>query len=177
MIQLGSGQERIRFSPTLALRSSVVALDRLTYWAIVIVMLAMTIMVSLQVFYRYALGSSIDSADETARLFFVWATFLAIPHGIRYGVHVGIDLLVLALPTGIREVIFRISAAVSAVLMILVFGFGLVATVDKWPELMPTLPISAGIFYCAVVVSTGHSFLHLLLLTLCGSRAWGDETL
>lgn len=173
------GQEQgVAYSSSLAvIRSGVNALDRITYWLIVAVMLAMTTLVSLQVFYRYALASSIDSADELARLFFVWAIFLAIPHGIRYGIHVGIDLFVKLLPARMEEAIFRAMAAASALLMALVFGFGLAATMDKWSQLMPTLPISSGLFYCAVVASAGHSFFHLVFLALAGSHAWGDETL
>lgn len=163
--------------PLAVLRSGVNALDRFSYWLIVAVMLAMTTLVSLQVFYRYALSSSIDSADELARLFFVWAIFLAVPHGVRYGIHVGIDIFMRLLPIRAQEVMFRTMAAASAALMALVFVFGITATIEKWSQLMPTLPISAGLFYCAVVASAGHSFLHLIILSLAGPRAWGDETL
>lgn len=173
------GQEQgVAHSGFLAVfRSGVNALDRVTYWLIVAVMMAMTTLVSLQVFFRYALASSIDSADELARLFFVWAIFLAIPHGVRYGIHVGIDLFVKLLPARAEEVIYRVMAAASALLMALVFVFGLTATIQKWSQLMPTLPISAGLFYCAVVFCAGHSFLHLMYLTLAGQHAWGDEAL
>lgn len=172
-------REQMLARPSLSslLRSSVVSLDRISYWLIVAVMLGMTTLVSLQVFYRYMLSSSIDSADELARLFFVWSIFLALPHGIRYGIHVGIDLFMMMLPPRGQEAIFRVMAAASAVLMALVFGFGIEATVDKWPQLMPTLPVSAGIYYCAVVVSAGHSFLHLVLLAWAGSKVWGGEVL
>lgn len=175
VLERGSGRSGLLSLSTF--RSGIDLIDRMTYWLIVAVMLSMTTLVALQVFYRYALASSIDSADELARLFFVWAIFLAIPHGVRYGIHVGIDLFVNMLPPAAREAIFRIVAAASALLMVLVFGFGIATTIEKWPQLMPTLPISAGLSYCAVVVSAGHSFLHLVLLALAGPRAWGDETL
>ncbi|MGQ9370758.1 TRAP transporter small permease [Azospirillum sp. ST 5-10] len=152
-------------------------LDRLTYGVIVVVMAAMAIIVSLQVFWRYVLGSSIDSADELSRLFFVWAIFLAIPHGVKYGMHVGIDLLVTQLPRAAQDALFRAVAAAGALLMLVVLTVAWTATLDKWPELMPTLPVSAGIYYVAVLACTVHSFLHLSLLAWGGPRTWEGDTL
>lgn len=158
-----------------AYRATLGIADRISYWAIAAVMAMMTGIVSIQVFFRYGFNHSIDSADELSRLFFVWAMFLAIPHGIKIGIHVGIDLFVRRLSTQVQEMIFRIMSTLSAVLMILVFYVGFIATADKWQELMPTLPISAGLYYVAVLVSAGHSFLHLCYLAWHGSHVWIEE--
>jgi TRAP-type C4-dicarboxylate transport system permease small subunit len=140
--------------------------------AIVVAMAAMTVMVSLQVFWRYALSSSIDSADEVSRLFFVWVIFLAIPHGIKYAVHVGIDLLVMTLSQRNKDRLFRLVSVASAALMAAIFYAAWIATMDKWQELMPTLPISAGIYYVAVLICAAHSFIHLVLHAWLGPRIW-----
>jgi TRAP-type transport system small permease protein len=159
------------------LRPWVEALDAVSRWAIVLTMSAMTIMVSLQVFWRYVLGSSIDSADELSRLFFVWVIFLSIPHGVKYSVHVGIDLLVTNLPVHVRDRLFRLVSAASAALMAAVFYASIVATMDKWQELMPTLSVSAGLYYVAVLISAAHAFLHLALYAWQGRGLWGERTL
>ncbi|HRP96480.1 MAG TPA: TRAP transporter small permease [Rhodocyclaceae bacterium] len=151
-------------------------IDRGTYWGIVVAMGSMSVLVSLQVFMRYALGSSIDSADELSRLFFVWAIFLAIPHGVKHGVHVGIDLFVRMAPHAVQEVLFRVMAALGTVLMVMVMVGGWVATVDRWPELMPTLPVTSAVYYIAVLVCGAHALLHLALLAWGGSRTWQGET-
>jgi TRAP-type C4-dicarboxylate transport system permease small subunit len=156
------------------LKTALGGIDRLSLVVVVIVMGLMVTIVSVQVLLRYALDSSLDSADELSRLFFVWAMFLAIPHGIKIGIHVGIDLFVNSFRPGLQAVIFRMMSAAGAFLMLLVFFVGLDATADKWPELMPTLPVSAGLYYVAVVVSAAHSFLHLVVLTIGGSRTWED---
>lgn len=159
----------------LALKRFIGGVDAVTYWGVVIAMALMSLFVSLQVVLRYAFSASLDSADELARLFFVWAIFLAIPHGVKHGVHVGIDLFVRAMPAGVQEVLFRAMAALGTLLMIMVMYGGWVATVDRWPELMPTLPISSGIYYIAVLVTGAHSLLHLALLAWGGSRTWEGE--
>ena len=151
-------------------------IDRVSYWFILLAMGAMTILVSLQVFYRYALNSSIDFADEASRFFFVTAIFLALPHGIRRGVHVGIDLFVNMLPKGAQTAIFRGTCAASAVLMIVVLWTGIIATSDKWGELMPTLEVSAGLYYIPVVVTGLHGFIHLVLLAIVGPALLINES-
>lgn len=150
-------------------------IDRTTYWGIVAAMGLMSVLVALQVFMRYALGSSIDSADELSRLFFVWAIFLAIPHGVKHGVHVGIDLFVRMAPHAVQELLFRVMAALGTLLMVMVMAGGWVATADRWPELMPTLPITSAVYYIAVLVCGAHALLHLALLAWGGSRTWQGE--
>ncbi|HVL55122.1 MAG TPA: TRAP transporter small permease [Burkholderiaceae bacterium] len=159
------------------IRPWVERLDAGSRWVVIAAMGAMTIMISLQVFWRYVLESSIDSADELSRLFFVWVIFLSIPHGVRYSVHVGIDLLVAFLRHQTRERLFRLVSALSALLMLSVFYAAVIATMDKWQEMMPTLSISAGVYYVAVLISAAHSFVHLLLFALFGRNAWGAQSL
>jgi TRAP-type C4-dicarboxylate transport system permease small subunit len=149
--------------------------DMASYGLIGVTMAAMAILVSLQVVFRYALGSSIDFADEGSRFFFVAAIFLALPHGIRAGVHVGIDLIVMMLPKGWQVALFRLVCALSAGLMLVVAWTGWIATIDKWGELMPTLPISAGYYYVPVVITGLHGFLHLVLLAFTGPDILQEE--
>ena len=147
-------------------------LDKGSYWGITLVMGMMVIIVSLQVVLRYFFGASIDSADELARLCFVWTIFLAIPHGIRHGSHVGIDLLISKLPRAIEEQLFRIMALVSMFLMIMLMIGAWQATIDRWPELMPTLPITSAVFYVVLLICAVHSILHLAVLVCGGSKIW-----
>lgn len=149
-------------------------IDRLSFWAIVVCMALMAALVSAQVFFRYILSSSIDSADELSRLFFVWAMFLAIPHGIKSHVHVGIDVLVRRLSENLRAQIARLMSLASAILMGLVFIVTISVVGDKWQELMPTMEITAAVYYIAVLIATGHAFLHLLVLAWGGPNIWQE---
>ncbi|MDN3522773.1 TRAP transporter small permease [Halomonas ramblicola] len=141
-------------------------LDRTSYYAILVAMGMMTLLVSAQVFTRYVLAGSIDSADELSRLFFVWAIFLAIPHGIKVGIHVGIDALVSHFPEALQRRLAQLMAWIGAAMMAALFWISLGAVASKWQELMPTLPITAAVFYIAVLVCAGHSCLHLVAQAL-----------
>ncbi|SDL05783.1 TRAP-type C4-dicarboxylate transport system, small permease component [Modicisalibacter muralis] len=141
-------------------------LDRSSYYAIIVAMGMMTLLVSVQVFARYVLAYSIDSATELSRLFFVWSIFLAIPHGIKCGIHVGIDALVGLLPEGAQRQLARLMALLAALLMVALFWLGLGAVINNWQQLMPTIPVTSAVFYIAVLVCAGHSCLHLIAQVL-----------
>lgn len=150
-------------------------IDAASRWAIVAAMAGMALLVAAQVFQRYVMSASIDAADELSRLFFVWSIFLAIPHGIRRGVHVGIDAFARMTPPRMQDALHRISAAAGLVLMAAVLMTAWGAASDKWGELMPTLPVTAALLYVPVCVSAAHSGLHLLLFAAGGARVWGDD--
>ena len=109
-----------------------------------------------------------------SRLFFVWAMFMAIPHGIKMGVHVGIDIVIRRFTATVRELIFRVMSAASAVLMVLVFYVTIYVTADKWQDMMPTIDITAAVYYIPVLLSSGHAFVHLLILAWGGSDVWEE---
>ncbi|HER26694.1 MAG TPA: TRAP transporter small permease subunit [Rhodospirillales bacterium] len=146
--------------------------DQVSYGMTVFAMAGMALLVSAQVVARYAFSASIDWADEVARLFFVWAMFMAIPHGIKYGVHVGIDIIVLHFRKRLRDAVFKVMAGLSGFLMGLVFYYSILVVGDKWQELMPTLNVTAAVYYIPVLIATGHSFLHLALLSWGGPNIW-----
>lgn len=149
--------------------------DRATAKVLVAAMGIMAALVCAQVFFRYVLSSSIDWADEISRLMFVWSMFLAIPHGVRAGVHVGIDVLVQFLAERPRQLVSRAMLGLSAVLSLVVFYCALIVVIQKWDELMPTVDITASVYYIPVLFAMLHCFFHLLLLAAAGPDLWRQE--
>lgn len=147
-------------------------LDRLSYVVLVAVMGALVVIVAVQVVFRYVLNESLGFADELSRLFFVWSMFLAMPHGIKYGSHVGIDLVVDLLPPPVKAALARLVALASAGLLLVVFAAAVIATVDNWPEQMPTLEVTSSLFYIPVLIFALHGVLHLSALAWGGADCW-----
>lgn len=158
------------------MRVMVDRIDHSTKYLVIFAMALMTTLVVGQVVFRYVFSSAIDWAEEVARLAFVWAMFLAIPHGIRRGVHVGIDAVVIRFSAGLQEKIFRVSAIIGAALMAVIFGFAWQVTVYSWPEMMPTLNLTAAVYYIAILLAAIHSVLHFVLLAWGGRNTWEDGT-
>ncbi|MCL2001496.1 MAG: TRAP transporter small permease [Planctomycetes bacterium] len=61
-------------------------------------LLFMTVLVSGQVFLRATTGRSIFWAEEVSLIAMVWLTFLALAMGIRYDIHIRLDMFVNWLP-------------------------------------------------------------------------------
>lgn len=144
------------------------AVDWLSAAGVIAFMAVMVAVVSAQVFLRYLFNASIDWADELSRLCFVWAIFLAIPHALKRGAHVGVDLVVRLLPARARLATFRVTAVLGMLLMAVAAWQAVVVAADTWDQLMPTIDASSGWFYVAVVVGCAHSVLHLALLAVRG---------
>ncbi|UTW11733.1 TRAP transporter small permease [Marinobacterium rhizophilum] len=151
------------------------AADGLSYGLIALAMTLMTGLVTAQVVLRYFFGDSLDWADEMSRLAFVWSIFLALPHGVRKGIHVGIDILINRFGSAVRESLMRLMLALSGGLMLLVMWQGVLVAREAWGEMMPTVELSVSAFYIAVIVSMAHAFLHLAFLVWQGTDAWGEE--
>ncbi|GAA3534800.1 TRAP transporter small permease [Zobellella aerophila] len=156
-------------------RRCLLGVDRASMYVIYTAMAVMVVLVSAQVLCRYLLSESIDWADEGSRLAFVWAIFLAIPHGLKQGVHVGIDALTNRLPPAWQERLARVMLLVSGVLMVVVCYQAVLVSIDTWEELMPTLPVSASVFYVPVMISCGHALLHLLFMAWQGTQIWREQ--
>lgn len=154
------------------MRAALNGIDRISRWGVISAMAVMATLVVVQVVFRYLFSSAIDWSEEIARLAFVWAIFLAIPHGVRSGIHVGIDVIVTRLADSAQEALFRLSAAVAALLMAVVFWYALQVTISTWPEKMPTVNMTNAVYYVAVLVAAVHSVLHLALLSWGGRKSW-----
>jgi TRAP-type C4-dicarboxylate transport system permease small subunit len=151
-----------------ALRGALDGVDALSRWAIIACMAGMIAIVSAQVFLRYGFSGSLDWAEELSRLTFVWAVFMAVPHGVKTGAHVGIDAVVKRFPPGVHRVLQRIVKLASALLMGIVAFQAALAAQENWDQLMPTVNLSSGWFYLAVTVGAAHSALHLIQQVLSG---------
>lgn len=147
-------------------------IDKISRWVLIVNMLVMTLLVVFQVLTRYLFSYSIAWADEVSRLTFVWAMFLAIPHGLKAGVHVGIDILVRKLPEAWFEGVSRGMMMFCALLCLVVFFYGIGATREKMQELMPILNFTAAVYYIPILISMIHSFLHLLVQVIFGTKVW-----
>ncbi len=150
------------------LGAAVAGIDRAARLTLMVLMTIMIVVVSAQVFLRYVLNSSIGWADEVSRLAFVWSVFLAIPLGIREGLHVGIELLTSHFPDLVRRGLVRLMALFGAVMMVIVAWQSAIIAYDQWDEKMASVPASAGLFVVAIVIGSAHAALCLLWIAATG---------
>jgi TRAP-type C4-dicarboxylate transport system permease small subunit len=128
----------------------------------------MVAVVGTQVALRYGLNSSLDWADEIARLTFVWSIFLAIALGVKTGSHIGIEMVVAKFPAALREALARLVALVCAAALLLVAWESATVAYDQWDELMGAVNASTGWFLVPLVIGGVHGALHFLWIALAG---------
>ena len=78
--------------------------DRLLEVTLVVCMIVMFIFVFINVMLRLLLNSGIDISEELPRFAFVWMCFIGGVVGMRRHSHLGVDMVVAALPLFGRKV-------------------------------------------------------------------------
>lgn len=138
--------------------------------AIALLLLVMVVLVFGNVVLRYGFNTGIAPAEEIARWCFVWLVFLGAILGMRDGSHLGVDMLVRAMPPLGRKICFVLSNGLMLYASVLL-------TQGSWQQTMINLRVSApssglslGLFY-GVGVIFGLSTLAILL-----SQMWALAT-
>lgn len=77
--------------------------------AIAFSLAAMSLAVLLNVILRYAFNSGLTWSEELSRYFFVWMVFLGAVAALKDKMHLGVDIVVNALPKKLQKVVFVVS--------------------------------------------------------------------
>jgi TRAP-type C4-dicarboxylate transport system permease small subunit len=105
------------------LKSAADALTRALEFVMVLCLIVMLVMVFGNVVLRLFFNTGIDLSEEIPRFAFVWLTFLGAVVGMRRHAHLGVDILVRALPLLGRKVCWGLSQAVMFVCCVyIVYG-------------------------------------------------------
>lgn len=89
--------------------------DRLLEVVLVICMVLMFVLVFINVMMRLLFNSGIDISEELPRYAFVWMAFIGAVVGMRRHTHLGVDMVVAALPLFGRKVCWGISQAIMGI--------------------------------------------------------------
>lgn len=146
------------------------AIDRVISWVIIAAMAVLTMVVLLQVFYRYVLNDSLIWGWDIPRLCFIWVLMLSIPLGIRYNAHVGIDIVAQHFGPTAKRATRIFNAIFMLILSAAAAYYGLQLARDTWDQMMPGIGLSVGLFYVALVISQTHTFLHVFRIVLTGEN-------
>ena len=138
------------------------ALDRVSSWIVMAAIAVLTVVVTIQVFFRYVLNASLDWGWDVPRLCFIVAILLAIPLALGRNLHVGVELLIENIDRRWRRLVYRFNAVLMTALMVIVAYYAVVLGRATWDQRMPGLDVSVGYFYVAMFIAAVHSVLHLL---------------
>jgi len=133
---------------------------------LITIVAVMTLIVFLQVVYRYVLVQPLHWSEELARYLFIWLSILGATIGLQKRGHFGLDFFYRMVPDRERRFLqFLIHLLiVGVILVILIQGVKLVqATVL---QKSPAMGISMGWAYACLPVGAGLMAIHLLVIFL-----------
>lgn len=112
-----------------------------------VLVVAMVIVLSLQVFFRYVVRAPLYWSEELARFLLIWAVFAGATFAFRHDTHMNIDLLVHILPK-------RVLAHIDTVVRLVMTVFFLMIAAISWNFVgrymdikSPAMELSLGIVY------------------------------
>ncbi len=126
--------------------------NKVALWLSGICLVAMTIVITYQVFGRYVLNATPSWAEALSISLMGWFVFLGAAVGVRERTHLGFDVLLYVLPPT-AKVVLRMIADIA----VLAFGVGMVyygaaLAIKTWSATRPTLGIPDGVSYFPLIV-------------------------
>ena len=143
---------------------------RLVEVAAGLLMGAITVLVSVQVFARYVLNDTPAWSEELCRYFFVWASFLGACVAMRRTAHLGVDSLVTRLPARAREVVHHAVCAIVGVFAAIMVWQGQALVPEMATQRSPSMGISLQYVFAAIPIA-GALILALQVRDLARARA------
>lgn len=129
-------------------------LDNFEGYVCVVMLIAMSIIVFMQVICRFILKSSLPWSEEASRYLLVWVSFLGGAYGVRRGAHLGVEAVILMLPKKLRSFVELLSMVIGIALcgIILKYGVDIVITQMNRMQYSPAMRIPMGYVYLAIPV-------------------------
>ncbi len=127
---------------------------------------SMSLIVAVQVFFRYALNSSLFWSEELARFMLVWLTFLGASAAYRRGVHPGVDVLYRRMPPWLKRTSAVLIHLVSIGLFCVMIFYGYQFAHFVRFQISPALYLPKWIVFSIIPVSGGILTLHGLAFLL-----------
>ncbi|SEN44929.1 TRAP-type C4-dicarboxylate transport system, small permease component [Loktanella fryxellensis] len=122
-------------------------LCRAALWLAASGLIAMTVIVAAQVWWRYVLNDSLLFVEPTAILLMSWFIFLGSAVGVREGFHMGFEVLLYVVPAGVGHALRVVSDAGILIFScgMAVYGWQLMAR--TWNTSVPVIGLPGGFTY------------------------------
>ena len=144
--------------------------DRIAKWVVSLAFGSMTILIFMQVIFRYVFKQSLSWSEELATYLFIWLTFIGASIAAREQTHINVAALV----NSIRNVTVKKTLVVLANLLSMFFlgvltyyGFNIALQILQFKQTSASMPfLYIGIVYFAVPIGSLIMFSHLLEINL-----------
>ena len=142
--------------------------------ALITLVAVMTLVVFLQVVYRYVLAQPLHWSEELARYLFIWLSILGATLGLQKRGHFGLDFFYRMLPVQKKQFLQLLIHLLAGcvILVILIQGVKLVQATAL--QKSPAMEISMSWAYACLPVGAGLMVIHLVVIFF---KDWNNGTL
>lgn len=162
-------------------------MERLLNWSekgvsflTILLFIAMTIMVFIQVVLRFIFDSSILWAEEFSRYAMVWLGFLGATIGVKYHEHTRIDFFIKLLPKRFKKLIEILNKILCIIFLGVITYYSIMMFENTFKLLTPAMQIPVGLVHSILPVTGIIMIIHLLFqivdIIKTGDGAEGDQT-
>lgn len=122
-----------------------------------------TVIVNANVLMRYFLKSPLFWAEEVATGLFVWTVFVGSSYAYRKHAHLGVDILVNALPEKIRYWVKTFMAILELLILVMLTYISVLYVANTWDKLSNTLRVPTWYTSIAVPLGFGLSLIYSII--------------
>jgi TRAP-type C4-dicarboxylate transport system permease small subunit len=131
--------------------------------ALILILSVMTLVVFLQVVFRYVLGRPLYWSEEMARYLFVWLSVLGAALGVQKGGHFGLDFFQRMKPKPWKRFVPIFVHLLMGAVALVIFFQGITLVQMTSLQESPAMSISMAWAYASMPTGAGLMAVHLLL--------------
>ena len=145
-------------------------MDRAINWILALLMATMVVIIAAQVWYRFVMNDPLAWSEELGRYVFVWISFIGAAAGVRYQVHLGIDLLQKLFAQNLyRYVVITVNLIIQIFLLMIIFwGFKILGVIKF--QTSPSMNIPMIYPYLAVPVGCMLMFVNSMRISVAALK-------
>ena len=129
-------------------------------------LLGITVLIFVQVIFRYVLQNSISWSEELTRYMMIWAVFLSAGYVLRRGAHANIDMLVNTFSPKVKILLGTGSLLLIMAFSVVIIRYGLVLMRFGSRQISSALQVPMHYVYLAIPIG-GALLLFYCLFLLC----------
>ncbi|MGQ9646519.1 MAG: TRAP transporter small permease [Thermodesulfobacteriota bacterium] len=141
-------------------------LNEVVKYLAAVLLALMTVIVFLQVLFRYVLNHPLAWSEELGSFAFVWMALLGASIGLKRNEHPRLDLIVNLFPSKTQRLIAGFYSLAILFLLAVLFIYGVSLTVSMKSQLTAALQYSVSFVYAVLPISAGIMFIHLAIQTV-----------